>query len=61
MGWLKPADFYPVPSVAIVSKAVGALKNRRYLRVHCTPALRNGNIPCSLTKAKQFPSRNGKR
>jgi 7,8-dihydro-6-hydroxymethylpterin dimethyltransferase len=36
-GMIKTSDFYPVPSVAIVSKAVGALKNRRYLEFTAHP------------------------
>ena len=36
-GMIKTSDFYPVPSVAIVSKAVGALKGRRYLEFTAHP------------------------
>jgi uncharacterized radical SAM superfamily Fe-S cluster-containing enzyme len=36
-GMIKTSDFYPVPSVAIVSKAVGALKDRRYLEFTAHP------------------------
>jgi len=36
-GMIKTSDFYPVPSVAIVSKAVGALRGRRYLEFTAHP------------------------
>ena len=36
-GDIKASDFFPVPSVAIVSKAVGALKGRRYLEFTAHP------------------------
>ncbi len=42
-GKIKVSDFYPVPTVVPVSKAVGALKDKHY-RVHSTPTLRHGNI-----------------
>jgi len=51
-GTIKSSDFFPVPSVAIISKAVGALKGRRYLEFtahpHCGMAtylfIENGKI-----------------
>lgn len=51
-GTVKASDFFPVPSVAIVSKAVGALKGKRYLEFtahpHCGMAtylfIENGKI-----------------
>lgn len=36
-GTIKASDFFPVPSVAIVSKAIGALKGRRYLEFTAHP------------------------
>jgi uncharacterized radical SAM superfamily Fe-S cluster-containing enzyme len=36
-GAIKASDFFPVPSVAIVSKAIGALKGRRYLEFTAHP------------------------
>jgi uncharacterized radical SAM superfamily Fe-S cluster-containing enzyme len=36
-GTVKVSDFFPVPSVAIVSKAIGALKGRRYLEFTAHP------------------------
>ena len=51
-GTIKASDFFPVPSVAIVSKAIGALKGKRYLEFtahpHCGMAtylfIENGKI-----------------
>ena len=36
-GKIKMSDFYPVPSVVPVSKAVGALKNKRYVEFTAHP------------------------
>ena len=51
-GTIKISDFYPVPTVVPVSKAVGALKDKRYLEFtahpHCGMAtyllIENGKI-----------------
>jgi hypothetical protein len=51
-GQIKASDFFPVPSVASVSKAIGALKGRRYLEFtahpHCGMAtylfIENGKV-----------------
>jgi uncharacterized radical SAM superfamily Fe-S cluster-containing enzyme len=36
-GIVKPSDFYPVPTVVPVSKAVGALKDKRYVEFTAHP------------------------
>ncbi len=36
-GKIKPTDFYPVPSVVPISRAVGALKNKRYVEFTAHP------------------------
>ena len=51
-GMIKASDFYPVPTVAPIAKAVGALKDKRYVEFtahpHCGMAtylfIENGKI-----------------
>ena len=61
-GKVKTSDFYPVPTVAPVSKAVGALKDRRYIEFtahpHCGMAtylfVENGKIT-PITRIANVP------
>lgn len=43
-GQIKVSDFYPVPVVVPISKAVGALKKQAIRRIYCPSALWNGNV-----------------
>ena len=43
-GDIKASDFYPVPVVVPVSKAVGDTQRQTLCRIHSTPTLRHGNL-----------------